>query len=115
MNLSLIILILVVVLPFSGFSQKASKTDTIQIQTSAICGMCEERIEQGLAFEKGVKNVTLDDKTKVVTVKYNVTKTTPEKIRETISKLGYDADDVEADPKAYAKLPACCKKGVTPH
>jgi len=91
------------------------KEKEIKIQTSAICGMCEERIESNMAYEKGVKSVELDDKTKIVTITYKTAKTDPKKLREAISKLGYDADDVEADPKAYAKLPACCKKGVAPH
>ena len=91
------------------------KEKEIKIQTSAICGMCEERIETNMAYEKGVKSVELDDKTKIVTIKYKTAKTDPEKLRKAISKLGYDADDVEADPKAYEKLPACCKKDVEPH
>ncbi len=91
------------------------KEKEIKIQTTAICGMCEERIESNMAFEKGVKSVELDDKTKIVTITYKTDKTDPKKLREAISKLGYDADDVEADPKAYAKLPACCKKDVAPH
>lgn len=91
------------------------KVKEIKIQTSAICGMCEERIESNMAFEKGVTSVELDDKTKIVTISYKTAKTNPDKLREAISKLGYDADDVEADPEAYAKLPACCKKGVEPH
>jgi mercuric ion binding protein len=91
------------------------KIKEIKIQTSAICGMCEERIESNMAYEKGVKSVELDDETKIVTITYRVDKTDPKKLREAISKLGYDADDVKADPKAYAKLPACCKKDVAPH
>jgi len=91
------------------------KIKEIKIQTSAICGMCEERLESNLAFEKGVKSVELDDKTKILTITYKTAKTDPDKLRTAISKLGYDADDVEADPKAYAKLPACCKKDVAPH
>ena len=91
------------------------KEKEIKIQTSAICDMCEERLETNMAFEKGVKSVVLDDKTKVLTIVYKTSKTDPKKLREAISKLGYDADDVEADPKAYAKLPACCKKDVAPH
>jgi hypothetical protein len=43
-------------------------------------------------------------------VTYNKGKTSPEKIRKAISKVGYDADNVTADPKAYSKLDACCKK-----
>ncbi len=96
-------------------AQEEVKEKEIKIQTSAICGMCEERIETNMAFEKGVKSVELDEKTKIVTITYKTAKTNPEELRKAISKLGYDADDVEADPKAYAKLPACCKKDVEPH
>jgi periplasmic mercuric ion binding protein len=99
---------------FSGFSM-AEKNVEIKIKTSAVCGMCKDRIEQGLAFEKGIKDVSLDVETKIATVKYNPSKTTPEDIRKAISKLGYDADDVLADEKAYEKLPQCCKKDAPKH
>ena len=100
-----------------GFSQeeKKKKTEEVEILTSAVCDMCKERIEHDLAFEKGIRYVELDLETKIVTVKYNPRKTNPEKIREAISKIGYDADDIEADPKAYEKLPMCCKKDAPPH
>lgn len=91
------------------FSQD-KKTETIKIKTSAVCDMCKDRIEQGMAFEKGVKNVVLDVDTKIATITYNPSKTTPDDLRKAISKLGYDADNVAADKTAYAKLPACCKK-----
>ena len=86
------------------------KAETIKIKTSAVCDMCKDRIEQGMAFEKGVKNVVLDVDTKIATITYNPSKTTPDDLRKAISKLGYDADNVAADKAAYAKLPACCKK-----
>ena len=91
------------------------KEKEIKIQTTAVCGMCEERIETNMAYEKGVKSVELDDETKIVTITYKTAKTDPEKLRKAISDLGYDADDVEANPDAYAKLPACCKKDVPAH
>lgn len=87
------------------------KTAEVKIKTSAVCDMCKETIEKYVAFEKGVKKVTLDVETKIATVVYNPQKTTPEKIRIAISKAGYDADDVPADQKAYKKLDDCCKKG----
>ncbi|MCX6285944.1 MAG: heavy metal-associated domain-containing protein [Bacteroidetes bacterium] len=93
----------------SAFSQE-KKPETIKIKTSAVCDMCKDRIEQGMAFEKGVKNVVLDVDTKIVSITYNPSKTTPDDLRKAISKLGYDADNVVADKAAYAKLPACCKK-----
>ncbi|RRB02723.1 heavy-metal-associated domain-containing protein [Larkinella rosea] len=82
----------------------------VKIKTSAICEMCKERIERNLAFEKGIKESNLDLKDKVVTVRYNPKKTDVNKIKATISKTGYDADEVMADEKGYAKLPSCCKK-----
>ena len=81
----------------------------VKIKTSAQCGMCKDRIEQAMAYEKGVKSAVLDLTTKELTVIYNVKKTSDAKIRLAISKIGYDADDVKADPEAYAKLPDCCK------
>lgn len=99
----------------AGSAQEVKKSDTLVVQTSAVCGMCKERIEQGLAFGKGIKKATLDEKSKEVTVLFNPSKTTPEAIRTAISKLGYDADGVAADPDAYKKLPACCKKDQTSH
>jgi copper chaperone CopZ len=95
--------------------EKKKSTEEIKIQTSAVCGMCEERIETNIAYEKGVKKVELDDSTKIVTIGFDPRKTNPDQLRSAISKIGYDADDVAADPVAYEKLPACCKKGNKPH
>lgn len=109
------IIIAVFMTTFVSAQDTEPKVKEIKIQTSAICGMCEERLETNMAFEKGVKSVELDDKTKILTISYKVNKTDPDKLRKAVSKLGYDADDVEADPEAYKKLPACCKKDVEPH
>jgi len=90
-------------------------SDTLRIQTSAECNMCKMRIEKEMAFEKGVKssNLNLDDM--VLMVIYNSKKTDPETIKKRISLTGYDADGIPADPKAYDKLPDCCKKGGHDH
>ncbi|MCX6282107.1 MAG: heavy metal-associated domain-containing protein [Bacteroidetes bacterium] len=107
--LSSMMLLIFILASGTTFSQD-KKTETIKIKTSAVCDMCKDRIEQGMAFEKGVKNVVLDVKTKIVTITYVPSKTTPDDLRKAISKLGYDADNVAADKAAYSKLPACCKK-----
>ena len=106
------IIVLAVIIGQNVFAQqkKADKYSEIKIKTSAQCDMCKETIEKAMAFEKGVKTSDLNVESKVVTVKYDATKTTPEKIRLAISKVGYDADDVKADEKAYSKLSPCCKK-----
>lgn len=98
----------------SSITSSAQNTTTaeLKIKTSAVCDMCKETIEKNMAFEKGVKKSTLDIDSKVLTVIYNPQKTTPEKLRAAVAKIGYDADDVPANPKAYKKLDACCKKGA---
>ena len=89
-----------------------SKAQIIEskITTSGQCEHCKETIEKNIRFEKGVKKVAFDEKTHVVTVKYDETKTNLKNIQIAISKLGYNADSIPADSKAYEKLNACCKK-----
>lgn len=94
---------------------KDKDLEVVEIQTSAICGMCKKKLEHDIAFEKGVKSVELDDETKVLTVKYKKGKNSEEKIKKAITKAGYDADEMPANPKAYTALPDCCKKGNEPH
>jgi copper chaperone CopZ len=112
-QLSIILPVLFVCTTTSYGQQK--KSDTVTIKTSAVCGMCKERIEGCLAFEKGVKSATLDVESKDVTVIFNPAKTSVEQLRQAISKSGYDADTIPANPAAYAKLPACCKKDAPKH
>lgn len=107
-------IILLMMFLTAGIHAADDKFETVKIKTSSQCDECKERIEEALAFEKGVKTADLDVETKIVTVTYKKGKTSPEKIRKAISKVGYDADDVAADKKAYAKLDACCKKPDDP-
>ena len=90
------------------FSQNVKK-QTVIIQTSAQCGDCKERIEGALNYTKGVKFADLDLESKKVTVKFLTKKTSLEKIKAIIAKIGYDADDVKADISAVQKLPKCCQ------
>lgn len=89
------------------FSQK---NDTIWISTSGVCQMCKERIEMALAYEKGVKKFEFFVENGKTWVVYQPQKTNPLKIKSAISKVGYDADEIPADPKAYSKLDPCCRK-----
>lgn len=74
------------------------------------CETGQSRLEKHLMYTKGIKAIKWDPKTTSVVLQYNAGKTTVEQIREAISKAGYDADEVKADPKAYTKLDACCQK-----
>lgn len=111
-KLKAILLSGVFMLVISINTTKAQDVAELKIKTSAMCDMCKETMEKHMAFEKGVKKSSLDVDSKILTVTYNPAKITPEQIRKAVAKSGYDADDVPADPKAYKKLDACCKKGA---
>lgn len=118
MKLKLIFFLLIgMISGTSIYSQKAfipAKLDRIYIMTSALGGQCKDRIERAMAYENGVVSSELNLRTKVLTVNYKPSKTTPDKIRTAISEVGYSADKVPANAKAYAKLPLCCRKGDLP-
>jgi copper chaperone CopZ len=103
----IISLIAIIILSISGIK---AQTIEAQIKTSGQCEHCKETLEKNLRFEKGVKKVSFDVKSHIVNVKYDEAKTTIRNIQLAITKLGYDADSLLADPKAYEKLNACCKK-----
>lgn len=86
-------------------------SDTLKIETTAQCEMCKERIEKAVNEMEGIKYVDLDVTTAVVSVVYNKEETTDKDIRETIADVGYDADDVKKDKRAYKRLPKCCQLG----
>ena len=113
-----IISILSIILTIStlvSLAVEPPKTAELKIKTSAKCGMCKKRIERDLGVSKGIVNSNLNLDDKVVTITYNTKKTSPEKIKEVISKIGYDADEVVANQKSHDALPGCCQKSAAAH
>lgn len=80
------------------------KTPTVQ------CEQCKARIEKYMAHEEGIVKINVDYKKKTTTVTYLTDRTNIENIKAMIANVGYDADDVTAEPDAYKRLPTCCKK-----
>lgn len=70
---------------------------------------CKTRIENHLAHEYGVIAVKADFRKHVVGVQWYTDRTNIENIKTAIANLGYDADDVTADPDAYKRLPKTCQ------
>lgn len=93
-------------------AQAQKNLKTVGIKTSAICEMCKATLEKDLTFEKGVKSVNLDMKTKVLIIGYVEGKTSPDVLRKRVTMVGYHADEMKRDPKAYDKLDPCCKDGA---
>ena len=91
-------------------SKMASKGEqTVTIQTNGVCQKCADKFKENVPYFKGVKSYNYDMKTAKLTINYDAKRTNPDQLRQQISKLGYNADNVKADPAARAKLPACCR------
>ena len=112
------VFILFVGIFFLSCSASAQKQKTVQkavIQTTINCDhciqceTCGQLMEQTLLRKSGVQMITLNEKAMTITVIYNSKKTNLSDIKTAISKMGYDADDVKADPAGYEKLDGCCK------
>lgn len=60
------------------------------------CANCVKKVEENIAFEKGVKDlkVSLDHQT--VYIKYDASKTSEENLKKAIEELGYPVEGVVA-------------------
>ena len=94
-----------------GFGQVKKAVQSATIQTPTVqCEQCKKRIEEDLKRVDGIQKVIADFKRKTVKVTFITDRTNIEYIKTAIANIGYDADDVKANPEAYEKLPKTCKK-----
>lgn len=86
----------------------------VQIQLikipQALCISCKDRIESQMKRYDGVLEVVVNYRKGEAKVKFLTDRTDIEQIKTAISNIGYDADDVVANPDAYQRLPKTCKK-----
>ena len=90
----------------------AQKSKTIEFHTSAQCGMCKDRIEGSMNYERGIQFVELNMDNMFLTVRYKTKIHTEKSIKNLVSELGYSAGEVKADEKAMNELPKCCQPGA---
>ena len=97
----------------TAFAQKTVQTAVIKTAIHCdhckACETCGDRFNKTLLREKGVQMVELDEKEMTIKVVFNSKKTNLDQVKKAITKLGYDADDLKADPVAYEGLDNCCK------
>jgi len=108
-----LLLLLVVGFSIASRSQVTRKggLETATIKTPTVqCEACKKRIENYVSREEGVQKVVVDYKKKITKVTYIVDRTSVENVKAAIANIGYDADNVAAEPDAYKRLPTCCKK-----
>ncbi|HLA53086.1 MAG TPA: cation transporter [Flavitalea sp.] len=95
-----------------GFAQVKKKgIQTVTISTpNVLCEICKDRIEKYMIREDGIQKITVDYKHNKTKVTFFTERTNIENIKTAIANVGFDADDVTANPDSYDKLPSCCKK-----
>lgn len=98
-------LLLIAMLAFTTTKAQDTKTDTFKVWGN--CGMCKRTIEKAAKTE-GVEKAEWNKETKIITLVYNPTVTSNEKIQKAIAAVGYDTEKYTGDDKAYEKLPGCC-------
>lgn len=70
-----------------------------EVQTNIHCKNCAAKVQDNIAFEKGVEDLKIDVPSKKVTITYNPKKTDVGKLVEAIKKLGYTAEVIEDKAK----------------
>jgi outer membrane receptor for ferrienterochelin and colicins len=97
------------ILLLSNYNLAAQVTTdtTITIKVQGECAMCKQRIESA-AKTKGVTAAKWNVETKELTLTYNTSKTTAEKVQEKIAAVGHDTELKKANDVSYKALPDCC-------
>jgi mercuric ion binding protein len=95
----------------TAFSQAKKVVINATIQTPGVqCEDCKKRIEDDLKRIDGIQKVLVDFRNKRTKVSFFSDRTNIENIKTAIANIGYDADDVTANPESYARLPKKCKE-----
>ena len=89
---------------------KDIKTVVLTTNPEMHCNNCEKKIKSNLRFEKGVKVIETDLRTKTVTIKYDADKTTVDNIIKGFKKIKYEAKEVKNTPKKGENTPISDKK-----
>jgi periplasmic mercuric ion binding protein len=80
-------------------AQQPKGREEVKIQTNLDCPVCKKKIEDYMAFERGVTAVSADVATKIVTIEYRANRTDKDKLVAALIKLGYEAEMIEKDDK----------------
>ncbi len=106
-----IILFVVAIIVYTNINATKYNDTTAAIKVFGNCGQCKDRIEDAVKV-KGVDSSYWDEDTKLLTVHYNPTIITLDKLHELIAKAGHDTELKKGSDKVYNKLPSCCKYRV---
>lgn len=92
-----------------GATTLFAQAKTEKFEAKGSCGMCKTRIEKAAKSVEGVSTAEWLQKTQILTITFDSTKTTVPKVQTAIAKVGHDTPMKKAKDEVYNKLPACCK------
>ena len=75
---------------------KDIKTAIFTTNPEMHCESCENKIKGNLRFEKGIKSIKTDLKSKTVTIQYDADKTNVQNIIKGFKKIKYEAKEVKS-------------------
>ena len=85
---------------------KNAKTETHKVWGN--CGICQETIEKAVKQNNTAKG-KWNQKTKMITITYDSTKTNSDAILKRIAQVGYDNEKYTAPNEVYNARPKCCQ------
>ncbi|HVX52291.1 MAG TPA: TonB-dependent receptor [Chitinophagaceae bacterium] len=103
----LMILIACVSIAAWAYPQTTEKDTAVTITVYGNCDQCKQRIEAAVRG-RGVTSANWDIDTKILSIVYNPSKTSLDKIQQHIVNAGHDTQFKKAKDDVYNSLPACC-------
>lgn len=76
----------------SAKASKSAKEETVTFRTNLHCKNCVKKVNENIAFEKGVKDLNVSLEKQTITVTFDPSKTSVETLAKAIRKLGYAAE-----------------------
>jgi periplasmic mercuric ion binding protein len=92
----------------SIYANAFDKPVSAVLHTNRLCEKCKYNLGRNIVFEKGVRNVVVDVEKKLITIKYDSSKTNLAKLKKYIASIGFDADELKADMYKRERLRDCC-------
>ena len=109
MKTLLLSIITITIFSSASFAQQKAIQKAVIKTPGVLADACKTSIDNFLVHEYGVSSVKADYRRHTVTVVWYTDRTNIENIKYALANMGYDADDVKAEPDAYKKLNHACK------
>ena len=104
----LLVILCILLQSISSYAQYKVTTDTTtSFKVSGVCEQCKHRIE-GALKTKGIKSADWNIDSKLLTVSYDPSRISLDKIHNKITAVGHDTYLKKANNAVYKSLPTCC-------